>query len=102
VTLEEISSVDKFVQNLEKIELPNQLAAVLADPLLQTLLLLRPDQDSHVRVSNWIRGVVQDAMDGDMDASSLAEVLEVLQDYVEKTKVPPLLLILSNLPRLTR
>lgn len=42
VTLEEVENVDDFVNKLDKLELPNQLVAVLEDPLLQKLLLLKP------------------------------------------------------------
>lgn len=42
VTLEEVRTADDFVKKLNKLELPNQLAAVLEDPLLQRLLALRP------------------------------------------------------------
>ncbi|KYK58654.1 hypothetical protein DCS_05671 [Drechmeria coniospora] len=93
VTLEEIENVRSFVQKLEKLELPNQLVAVLADPLLQKLLLLRPDATSHRRVSNWLGSVLQDVLDGDADEGTLWEVLEVVREFVVQTKtLPPVLL----------
>ncbi|RYC64409.1 hypothetical protein CHU98_g1776 [Xylaria longipes] len=67
ITLEEIESVDGFVKNLEKIELPNQLIAILGDPLLQKLLLLRPRAEGHLRASNWLESYTQDLMAGDSD-----------------------------------
>ena len=87
MTLEEIDSVDKFVDNLEKLELPNQLAAVLADPLLQKLTSLRPDAEANERVSNWVAAAAQDVLSGETDRSLAVDVLSVLQDYVAKTKV---------------
>ena len=85
VTLEEINSAEGFVQNLEKIELPNQLVAVLDDPLLQKLLLLRPGDDSQRRVNNWIADCVQEG--AHQDPSVLAAMLEPIHRYVTQTKV---------------
>lgn len=87
VTLEEIENVQSFVQNMDKLELPNQLVAVLADPLLQKLLLLRPSTESYQRVANWLNSVLQDVIDGDADEATLWEVLEVVRDFVVQTKV---------------
>ncbi|KAM4056121.1 mis6 domain-containing protein [Hirsutella rhossiliensis] len=93
VTLEEIDNVTSLVQNLERLELPNQLVAVLADPLLQKLLVLRPAAESHQRVANWLGSVLRDFLDGDVDEETLWEVLEVTRDYVIQTKTfPPALL----------
>ncbi|PHH78009.1 hypothetical protein CDD82_3266 [Ophiocordyceps australis] len=93
VTLEEIENVSSLVQNIEKLDLPNQLVAVLADPLLQKLLLLRPSSDSYRRVANWLGSVLQDAVDGDVDEDTLWDVLEVVKDFVVQTRaVPPVLL----------
>lgn len=87
VTLEEIDSVDTFVRNIEKIELPSQIVAVFGDPLLQKLMLLRPRHDASTRVGNWIQGCIADVRTGDADASVLLDVIEVLQDYVSANKV---------------
>ncbi|PHH59314.1 hypothetical protein CDD81_3383 [Ophiocordyceps australis] len=93
VTLEEIENVSSLVQNIEKLDLPNQLVAVLADPLLQKLLLLRPSSDSYRRVANWLGSVLQDAVDGDVDEDTLWEVLQVVKEFVIQTReVPPILL----------
>ncbi|KAI9689425.1 MAG: Phosphate metabolism transcription protein [Bathelium mastoideum] len=54
VTLEEISSVGNFVENLERIELPSQLIASLHDPLLQKYLSLMPSELSSQRIRNWL------------------------------------------------
>ncbi|VTT63741.1 unnamed protein product [Fusarium fujikuroi] len=93
VTLEEIENVASFVKNLDKLELPNQLVAVLADPLLQKLMLLRPDGESEQRLVNWLNGVLQDVRDGDADESTFFDMLDILREYVISTKnLPPLLL----------
>ncbi|KAJ6785276.1 hypothetical protein PWT90_01076 [Aphanocladium album] len=87
VTLEEIENVQSFVDKMDKLELPNQLVAVLADPLLQKLLLLRPSAESFQRVANWLNAALQDFVDGDADEATLWEVMEVLRDFVVQTKV---------------
>lgn len=85
--MEEIENAHDFVKNIEKIELPNQLVAVLADPLLQKLLLLRPSEESQQRIVNWLNAVLQDVMDGDADEDTLFDVLDVVRDFVVSTKV---------------
>ena len=87
ITLEEIETATGFAQNIDKIELPNQLVAVLADPLLQKFLLIRPSEQSYHRVTNWLGSVMQEVVDGDTDEATLWEVLEVLRDFVVQTKV---------------
>ncbi|KAI1429512.1 Mis6-domain-containing protein [Xylaria sp. FL1777] len=92
VTLEEIESVDGFVKNLEKIELPNQLIAILGDPLLQKFLFLRPQAQAHLRACNWLYSYAQDMMTGDSD-TRLIDILNVLRNYVTATKaLPPIFL----------
>ena len=87
MTLEEIDNADSFARNLEQIELPSQLVAVLADPLLQKLMTLRPHSEANVRVNNWVKACMTDATNGDAGAEVLLDVVEVLQDYVAATKV---------------
>ncbi|TLD31037.1 hypothetical protein PspLS_02599 [Pyricularia sp. CBS 133598] len=89
VTLDEIDSASQFVKHLEKIELPNQLVAVLADPLLQKLLLLRPDSGADARIGDWLEACISDAeesafVDG---GSALLDLLEVVQDHAAHTKI---------------
>ncbi len=107
VTLEEIENVQSFVDKMDKLELPNQLVAVLADPLLQKLLLLRPSAESFLRVANWLNAALQDVLDGDADDAMLWEIMEVVRDFVVQTKVSGtaaglasicLLLTVQNLP----
>ncbi|TRX96291.1 hypothetical protein FHL15_003015 [Xylaria flabelliformis] len=98
ITLEEIESVDSFVKNLEKIELPNQLIAILGDPLLQKLLLLRPEAEGHLRACNWLESYTQDLMAGDSDIR-LVDILLTLKSYVIATKGRELVLeILTYTP----
>ncbi|KAJ3515555.1 hypothetical protein NM208_g14947 [Fusarium decemcellulare] len=93
VTLEEIENATGFVRNIDKLELPNQLVAVLADPLLQKLMLLRPSEESDQRIANWLNSVLQDVIDGDAEEATLFDILDILRDYVVSAKnLPPLLL----------
>ncbi|KAI1117322.1 Mis6-domain-containing protein [Nemania sp. NC0429] len=88
ITLEEVESVDGFVKNLEKIELPNQLIAILGDPLLQKLLLLRPQAQAHLRACHWLSSYAQDVIAGDSDLY-LVDILNMLRSYVVATKMLP-------------
>ncbi|KAI1342636.1 Mis6-domain-containing protein [Xylariaceae sp. FL0016] len=88
VTLEEIENVEGFVNKLESIELPNQLIAVLGDPLLQKFLYLRPQSEAHQRVGNWLSSYAQDLMSGDSDVR-LSDILEILKTYAV---LPPVIL----------
>ncbi|KAK4104940.1 Mis6-domain-containing protein [Parathielavia hyrcaniae] len=93
VTLEEVDNAESLVKNLEKIELPTQLVAVLADPLLQKLLLLRPDAEGSSRISNWLMACLGDVASGDAESDIFLDMLEVIHDYAVATKtLPPLLL----------
>lgn len=75
--------------NLEKIELPNQLVAVLADPLLQKLMTLRANHEDYSRVNNWVAACILDVRNGDANAELLLDTVDVLQDYVSNTQVEP-------------
>ncbi|KAK8017449.1 hypothetical protein PG993_013775 [Apiospora rasikravindrae] len=96
VTLEEIENADGLVKALETIEMPNQLISVLSDPLLQKLLLLRPDAESMQRASNWLVSCAQDLVSGDGD-SELEGILEIMRDYARATRnLPPVFLSLLS------
>ncbi|KAI0381712.1 Mis6-domain-containing protein [Hypomontagnella monticulosa] len=96
VTLEEIENVDGFVRNIERIELPNQLIAILGDPLLQKLLLLKPHAEAHQRVSGWLASYGQDLMSGESGIDP-KDSLEILHVYVLNTKTfPPIFLAFSE------
>lgn len=73
--------------------MPTQLVAVLADPLLQKFLLLRPNAEASARVSNWLMACVGDVASGDVDAALWLDMVEVIHDYALSTKaLPPVLL----------
>ncbi|KAK3906525.1 centromere protein I [Staphylotrichum tortipilum] len=93
VTLEEIDSAESLAGKLEKIELPSQLVAVLADPLLQKFMLLRPDAEASSRISNWLTACLADVASGDAETGLLLDILDVVHPYALATKtLPPLLL----------
>lgn len=85
--MEEIDSADRLAQTVEKIELPNQLAAVLADPLLQKFVALKKDDAASKRVVHWINAVLEDVLNGNADDKSFAETMEMLKEYVARVKV---------------
>ena len=87
ITLEEIDTADAFVGRMEKIELPSQMAAILADPLLQKLLLLRPDSDAAQRLDNWLAAVFDDVRRGHVTGAALEEVLGPVASYIARTNV---------------
>ncbi|KAI1449808.1 Mis6-domain-containing protein [Annulohypoxylon stygium] len=92
ITLEEIENVDGFVNNLERIELPNQLIAVLGDPLLQKLLTLKPQNEAHQRAGSWLASYGQDIMSGEGGVDP-SDCLEMLKTYTSSTRTfPPIFL----------
>ncbi|KAJ0334363.1 hypothetical protein COL5a_000418 [Colletotrichum fioriniae] len=99
VTLEEIDSADRLAQTVEKIELPNQLAAVLADPLLQKFVALKKDDAASKRVVHWINAVLEDVLNGNADDKSFAETMEMLKEYVARVKVKLYNVILKPLEK---
>ncbi|GKT58478.1 mis6 domain-containing protein [Colletotrichum tofieldiae] len=93
VTLEEIDNADRLAQSIEKIELPNQLAAVLADPLLQKFIALKKDDAASKRVVHWIDAVLEDVLNGNADDKLFRDTMEILAEYVSRVKeTPPVLL----------
>lgn len=90
VTLEEIESVQAFIGKLEKIELPNQLVAVMGDPLLQKLLQLKSTDETRHRVDNWLLAFFGDQMQSeDNSERALLDMLASILEYVRFTKVLP-------------
>jgi centromere protein I len=80
--------VNDFIQKLEKIELPNQLVAVLGDPLLQKLLLLKSSETIARRVDNWLLAFFEDQLQSiENGQRHILETLEAIRDYVRYIKV---------------
>lgn len=88
VTLEEIDSAESLAANLEKVELPDHLVAVLIDPLLQKFMMLRPDLNLK-RASAWMDVQIAEILSGDADDRAIEETLRIVLEYAQTTKVKP-------------
>ncbi|KAI9718886.1 MAG: hypothetical protein M1812_003770 [Candelaria pacifica] len=92
-TLEEVESVEDFVERLEQIELPNQLISALDDPLLQKYLALRPSEKATKRLEKWLSAAFDDIsraiIDGNEDEKVLSELLRGVLTYTRRTKNLP-------------
>lgn len=88
MTLEEIDSAETLASNLEKIELPDHLVAVLVDPLLQKFMMLRPDKDLK-RAWAWMDTQLAEILNGDADEGTLTNTLNIIYEYARITKVSP-------------
>lgn len=86
VTLEEIDSAESLAANLEKVELPDHLVAVLVDPLLQKFMMLRPDLDLK-RASAWMNVQLAEILSGEADDRTIEETLRIILEYARTTKV---------------
>jgi centromere protein I len=91
VILEDIDSVESFVNNLERLEPPSQLIAGLSDPLVQKYLLLNKSADSVRRLEFWLEtnfeAEIEILQEGFGLSPSLTEILSALLSYTEFTKV---------------
>jgi centromere protein I len=90
VTLEEIQDVDDFINKLDRLELPNQVIAVVNDPLLQKYLALKPSKIGTARVERWLEGFFDDELhqqqDPNSDGERLTEVLKKLLNFTRYMK----------------
>ncbi|KAH7321554.1 Mis6-domain-containing protein [Rhexocercosporidium sp. MPI-PUGE-AT-0058] len=90
VTLEEIEDVHDFIQKLENIEPPNQLAAVINDPLLQKFLQLRSNESHSKRVESWLLAFFEDQLQSpNAGERHILEMLESILGYTRHTKALP-------------
>ncbi|KAL4884061.1 Mis6-domain-containing protein [Aspergillus karnatakaensis] len=93
-SLEELRSVDHFVERLERIELPNQIISTIADGLAQKyLFLVQPDVASR-RLNDWLETFLSDQLDyarnfDDEGIGSLGHVLSLAVNYAQYTKAVP-------------
>lgn len=91
VTLEEIDSAESLAENLDKVELPDHIVAVLVDPLLQKFMMLRPDL-SLKRASAWMDVQLAEILSGEADHRIIEETLRIILEYARAIKVskPPM------------
>lgn len=86
--MEEIEDVHDFVRRLEKIEPPNQLVAVIQDPLLQKLLQLRSSDVYAKRVDSWLMAFFEDQLEtSDASETKILQMLKSIHGYTQYTKV---------------
>ncbi|KAG4437158.1 hypothetical protein IFR05_007360 [Cadophora sp. M221] len=90
VTLDEIEDVHDFIQKLESIEPPNQLVAVINDPLLQKFLQLRSSESNSRRVDTWLMAFFEDQLQSsNAGERQILEMLESILGYTRYTKTLP-------------
>ena len=91
IILEDIDSVESFVNNLERIEPPSQLIAGLGDPLVQRYLLLNKSAESVRRLEFWLETSlemeIEIIQEGFGLSPTLTEIISTLLSYTEFTKV---------------
>jgi centromere protein I len=88
VTLDEIDNVEDFVQHLERIELPNQLVAVIGDPLLQKFLRLKYSETTWQRIDNWLSAFFEDQLETSHSTTgNILDMLQGIREYARYTKV---------------
>lgn len=76
------------MQKLEIIDPPNQLVAVLDDPLLQKFLHLRASKVDSNRIDSWLIAFFEDQLQNpDAAESSIVEMLKAILKYTQYTKV---------------
>lgn len=85
VTLEEIDSAESLASNLEKIELPDHLVAVLVDPLLQKFMMLRPDKNLK-RALAWMDTQIGEVLNGDADDEAVENTIKLIREFARSTK----------------
>lgn len=92
-SLEELRSIDHFVEKIEKIELPNQIISTLGDNIAQKYLFLVQPETASRRLDDWLRSFLTDQLEGvnstgdDDENESLGYILSLSVAYVRYTKV---------------
>ncbi|RKF59519.1 Centromere protein I [Erysiphe neolycopersici] len=90
ITLDEIENIQDLVGNLEKIHVPNQLVAMLGDPLLQKFLQLKSSGSDLKRIDNWLLAFFEDKMLRSVQDSDVSEMLQLTLEYTRfSKKLPP-------------
>ncbi|KAI9741907.1 MAG: hypothetical protein M1834_000296 [Cirrosporium novae-zelandiae] len=94
VTLEEIRTVDDFVENFEKLELPSQAVSAISGPVARKYMLLNPSDISIRRRDQWLSAFLNGSMDDKMeweneDKKSLLIFLQQVLSFAQRTKELP-------------
>ena len=77
----------EFIQKLEKIEPPNQLVAVINDPLLQKFLQLRSSASASRRIDSWLLAFFEDQLEDSSASDRILSMLDAVLGYTRFTKV---------------
>ncbi|KAJ5887666.1 Centromere protein Cenp-I [Penicillium taxi] len=95
-SLEEIRDISYFVENIDKIELPNQLISMLENGMAQKYLHLVQSKDANHRLDEWLKTFLKDQLeqihDGQEDEPEvLSYILSLVLGYSIYTKklLPP-------------
>lgn len=91
-SLEELRSLDHFVERLEKIELPNQIISTLSDGLAQKYLFLVQPEIADQRLNDWLQSFLSDHLESARDyndegVDELGHLLTLAVNYAQYTKV---------------
>ncbi|KAI9489715.1 Mis6-domain-containing protein [Zychaea mexicana] len=90
VTLREINNVVDLAEKLDRLTLPDQMASILDNRLLQHLIACDPRESSVMRISNWLSNVLQELLKGrnhsTMYKKSLQELLQKCITMARLTK----------------
>ncbi|RUP50559.1 Mis6-domain-containing protein [Jimgerdemannia flammicorona] len=62
VTIEELSGFKDLARHIDRLELPNQLASVLDNRLLQHLVVCNPEETVIARISHWLGQCIMDVV----------------------------------------
>ncbi|RAL08318.1 Mis6 domain protein [Aspergillus homomorphus CBS 101889] len=92
--LEELRSVDHFVDRIDRIELPNQIISMMGDALAQKYLFLTQSDVAHRRLNDWLKGFLDDQLgrvqeDDPNGLESLGYILDLALNYAQYTKEIP-------------
>ncbi|GBB86979.1 hypothetical protein RclHR1_13430003 [Rhizophagus clarus] len=60
ITLEEITNIELLASNIDKIDLPSQLASVLENRMLQHIVVCNPERVTIARISYWLEQCLMD------------------------------------------
>ncbi|KAL4918075.1 Mis6-domain-containing protein [Aspergillus aurantiobrunneus] len=93
-SLEELRSVDHFIDRLDKIELPNQIISTIADGLAQKYLFLVQPEIADWRLNDWLDAFLSDHLEyaqgfNDEGVEALGYVLNLATNYARYTKTIP-------------
>lgn len=78
------------MRNFEKIVAPNQLVAVLRDPLLQKFLQLKSSENDLKRVNNWLLAFFEDELSKKLpENGNIQEILRFILEYTRHSKILP-------------